>query len=116
MPLGLGGAPFSTSRLAPPSPPPPPRKGGPPNFCASVPLHGPLTPGPPPGPWTPPGRCWARRGPWPLLAKAEVGIEGNILGGSLCKLTAGGNLRKQSRDCNLVSRRGYAAPLTPLGV
>ena len=85
-----------------------------------APLTPPLDPGrlepsPWPGPWPPP--------PSPA-AKAKVGIEGatlkgNILGGSLCKLTAGGERNRNqfvivfSGDCNFVSKRGYAAPSHP---
>ena len=69
------------------------------------------------GPGAAPGPSWPRQ-KWEFRAPA-LNLKG-ILGGSLCKLTAGGGKRNRnqfvivfSRDCNLVSRRGYAAPSHP---
>ena len=56
---------------------------GPPGWRPYFQAFGALAPpNPPPAPAGPlaasgsPVLCWARGGPWPLLAKAEVGIEG----------------------------------------
>ena len=78
-------------------PPPPPGPPWPPPLAPGPHL---APPGPPWPPLAPPGPPWPalalhKKECMPVLAaKAEVGIEGarkgSILGGSLCKLTAGG--------------------------